>query len=366
VIRTTTIASERCEMPEATDERRVDLVFQGGGVKGISLVGAYAVLEERGYQPQNLAGSSAGAIVAALVAAGYTARELHEIIGSVDFRSFLDPGWEHRIPAVGIPLSILKNQGIYKGKVFQDWMGDLLAAKGKRRFRDLVMTEFAEEPRYRYKLQVIASDVTDRRLLVLPQDAPRIGIGDADDLEIALAVRMSMSIPIFFEPMRLETAEGERLIVDGGMLSNFPVWLFDANGIPDWPTFGLKLVDPEPREPVAGAQPPPVVKGPLRKTVAYLTGLVSTMTNAHDKLYLEKADFARTITISNLGVGTTEFDLPRERAEELFNEGRRSAERFLDDWDFAAYIELFRTGKSYSRRQAQASELKDALTKRDA
>ena len=51
-------------------ERRVDLVFEGGGVKGICLVGAYSVLEERGFEPQNVAGTSAGVIVATLLAAG--------------------------------------------------------------------------------------------------------------------------------------------------------------------------------------------------------------------------------------------------------------------------------------------------------
>jgi hypothetical protein len=145
-----------------------------------------------------------------------------------------------------------------------------------------------------------------------------------------------------------------------GPPNSSPVWLFDSDGPPAWPTFGLKLVDPEPREPVKGSQPVPAVKGPLRKTVAYLASLVSTMTDAHDKLYLEKADFARTITISNLGVRTTEFNLSRERAEALFNEGRRSAERFLEAWDFEGYVELFRTGKTYSRRQRVGSELHQA------
>ena len=344
-------------MPEASDEKRLDLVFQGGGVKGIGLVGAYSVLEERGFEPQNLAGTSAGAIVAALAAAGYTGQELHEIIGDLDFRTFLDKGWEDRVPVAGIPLSILKDQGIYEGVFFEGWMRDLLAAKGKTRFGDLVIPEFADEPKYRHKLQVIASDVTDRRLLVLPRNASEIGVADPDDLDIAMAVRMSMSIPIFFEPVRQQTDGGEHLIVDGGMLSNFPVWLFDSEGVPDWPTFGLKLVDPEPREPVEGTPPPPEVGGPLRKTVAYLASLISTMTDAHDKLYLEKADFARTITISNLGVRTTEFGLSRERADALFQEGRRSAERFLETWDFGAYIDLFRTGRTHSRRQKVGADL---------
>ena len=63
-------------------EPRVDAVFEGGGVKGIALVGAAAVVEAAGYRFNNLAGTSAGAIVAALLGAGYTAAELQSILDS--------------------------------------------------------------------------------------------------------------------------------------------------------------------------------------------------------------------------------------------------------------------------------------------
>ena len=65
-----------------------DAVFEGGGVKGIGLVGAVAVAEERGYQWVNIAGTSAGAIVAALLAAGYSATEMKQIMEELDYNSF--------------------------------------------------------------------------------------------------------------------------------------------------------------------------------------------------------------------------------------------------------------------------------------
>src|SRR5919112_919108 len=182
-------------------EKYVDLVFEGGGVKGIALVGAFSMLEERGYEPQNMAGASAGAIVAALLAAGYTSVELQEIIGNLDYDHFKDRAWEDRIPIAGDPLSILKDLGIYEGEAFAGWMRELLEAKGVRTFGDLIRREDVEI-KYRYKAQVIASDVTERCLLVLPRDAPKLGIADPDDLNVALAVRMSMSITIFFEPVK--------------------------------------------------------------------------------------------------------------------------------------------------------------------
>ena len=126
---------------EATTKGRttnVDLVFEGGGVKGIALVGAYSVLEEQGYRPQTMAGASAGAIVAALVAAGYSAAELREILGGLDFLSFKDRGWEDRLPALSRTISTLKDKGIYEGEAFIQWMSGLLEKKGVKTFGDLL------------------------------------------------------------------------------------------------------------------------------------------------------------------------------------------------------------------------------------
>ena len=131
-------------------------------------------------------------------------------------------------------------------------MRGLLEVRGKQAFRDQVRREDIEV-RYRHELQVIAPDVTERRLLVLPRDAPKLGIEASDDIDVALAVLMS--IPVLFEPVRFPTrrAGREYLIVDRWMLSNLPVWLFDA-GEPQWSTFGLKLVQ-NPETPIGEELP---------------------------------------------------------------------------------------------------------------
>lgn len=93
----------------------VDLVFQGGGIKGIALVGAYSVLEERGYQLVNMAGASAGAIVATLVAAGYSAEELYDVMKNPR-KDFKDKAWEDgSFKFISVPLSIFKDKGKYEG-----------------------------------------------------------------------------------------------------------------------------------------------------------------------------------------------------------------------------------------------------------
>src|SRR5918996_4748949 len=105
-----------------------DLVFEGGGVKGIGLAGAFAALEQRGFEHRSVAGTSAGAITAALVAAGYSSAELDEILLEVPFADFKDEGWEDRLPLVGRAVGLLRDRGIYEGRFFQDWITGLLEA----------------------------------------------------------------------------------------------------------------------------------------------------------------------------------------------------------------------------------------------
>jgi NTE family protein len=239
--------------------------------------------------------------------------------------SFKDRARKKWLPLFPGIVSILKDRGIYEGEAFLEWMSGLLEKKGVRTFGDLVRRP-QTEPRYRYKLQVMVSDLTEQRLLVLPKDAHRLGIEDPDELSVALAVRMSMSIPVFFEPVSFTNPKTgcEHLIVDGGMLSNFPLWLFDAEE-PLWPTIGVKFIEEDPRAPLA----PLGSSGGLFKVIDYARSLVETMMEAHDRFYLEESDFDRTITIDALGVGTTDFDLTRERAVQLYDSGRAGAEEFL-------------------------------------
>jgi NTE family protein len=333
-----------------------DLVFEGGGVKGIGLAGAYTALRERGVVPKRVAGASAGAITAALVAAGYEADELDRILLEVPFAKFKDEGWEDKAPLAGHALSVLTQRGIYEGRFFERWMRELLEAKGIRTFGQLADKE-ATELEDRYRLKVIVSDVTDRRLLVLPDDASLLGV-DPEELEVAYAVRMSMSIPVFFEPVmhRNPRTGRDHLIVDGGMLSNFPVWLFDAapGEPPRWPTFGLLLVEGDPKVTVARRLETDE-RGVRGSVVDYIKALASTMMEAHDRLYLEKATFVRTIPIPTLGVGTTEFQITPPRVQALYGSGRKAAFDFLDRWDFDAYVAEYRSGKEHSRRDELAT-----------
>lgn len=321
-------------------EKFVDAVFEGGGVKGVGLVGAVSVVEEKGYVFRNLAGTSAGAIVASLLAAGYSARELKEILFSLDYTQFKDTNALGRIPLLGPIVSLVAEKGIYKGDYFERWIGEKLAAKGKKTFRDLIIPG-EKDKRYRYRLSVVVSDITNGSLVVLPGGLKKYGI-NPDDFPIAAAVRMSMSIPFFFEPVKM----GGALFVDGGILSNFPIWIFDSPDVPAWPTFGFKLVEPENGRPAR-----------IGNTLDFAKALVTTMMDAHDKMHVENEDFKRTIAVPTLGVSTTDFGLSPARRQELYDSGVRGAKEFFKYWNFEEYVRTHRERRDpeYLSRVAKES-----------
>lgn len=318
---------------------RADLVLEGGGVKGIALVGAITLLEERGYSFNRVAGTSAGSIVGALVAAGMPTTEMVRIMRALDYRKFQDKGPEDRLPG-GRLYSLLAQHGIYEGAYLKRWLGEILETYGVRTFRDLryedARASMPDEQRYR--LVVMASDVSTGRLRRLPWDYPAIG-HVADDVPVVDAVRASMSIPFFFEPVKIQNrlTKDEIWMVDGGMLSNFPVEVFDRShgDPPRWPTFGIKLSARR------GSQ---AVRFKVDNTVDLARSMIATMTSFHDQMHIDDPGvLARTIFIDTFGVKSTDFGLSRDTADRLFENGRSAAEAFLRDWDFDEYVAKFRS-----------------------
>ncbi len=329
---------------QVSDDRamQADMVFEGGGVKGIGLAGAFRALTDAGHQPQCVAGTSAGAITAALVAVGYSGAELEDIVlHDMNFRNFEDRAL---LGPLGELTEFARHRGMHSGEYFLNWMRERVAAKGIRTFGEL--RNPGASPERLYRLQVIVSDLSGRRMLVLPRDATHLGV-DPDQLEIAEAVRMSMSIPVFFRPVVVvdDRSGNQHVLVDGGMLSNFPVWLFDApkDTAPAFPTFGLLLVAPGQKAGLDPAPVPPDQVAPIGSDAAFFTAMADTMMQAHDRFYLDDADYARTIASPTLGVRTTQFDITPAEASALFESGRSAAQQFLAGWDFRAYVQRFRS-----------------------
>lgn len=317
--------------------KKADAVFEGGGVKGIALAGSIGVAESLGVEWQRVAGTSAGAITACLLAAGYTGEELVPILTEeMEFDKFMDEDFLDRIPFIGKIASAVFEKGIYEGDYFEEWMTEKLAAKGVDTF-DLFMDANGQS-----RLKLIASDVTRREMIVLPDDLPKYGIAPGS-FSVARAARMSMSIPYFFEPVELavqtpyddnhKRKRRKCFIVDGGLLSNFPVWLFDAKAgnTPQWPTYGFKLLEPDSDKP-----------SPSKWPHQFIMSLVSTMLDAHDKAYIDQANYERTIGIPTMGIQTTQFDLTKEDKTLLLRSGQEAAIRFFEQWDFVKHNSVFR------------------------
>lgn len=296
---------------------KYDAVLEGGGAKIGGLIGALTGIEMQGFEPANLAGTSSGAIVASLRMAGYEPEELRSILLRTNFENFLDGS------RLGSIYKLMSAKGLYDGDVFYKWIKEKLDQKGIRTFGDLRDTS-ETNPKYKWKLKVIAADITDGRMLTLPDDIVFYDI-EPDELEVAYAVRMSMSIPYYFKPIILKG----NYIVDGGLLSNFPIWLFDSDGTPEHPTFGLILNEDSANE-----------RFEIDGLVSYVTAMIKTMLRVNDRKFVRPEDYKfRTILIPSGNIKTTEFDLTASNKEWLYHSGLKAALEFFIGWSMDDYVE---------------------------
>ncbi len=369
-----------------------DLVFEGGGAKGAVFVGALREFETRGHRARRFVGTSAGAITATLMAAGYKAADMDRAVneklpnGKPRFSTFMDiaegfaeadirdsvtyaifkqvdlpwvPGMaegeiDERIFAQLMKLdayremfSFVERGGLYQGRKFLEWMGEKLDADG-RGLAGATLEAFAQ--RTGSDLTLVASDTAGREMLVLNRrTAPRC--------PVAWAVRMSMSIPFVWQEVVWQREWGTyrgadiggHTVVDGGVLSNFPIDLLSSKDDhtralmgdtdPDAvPNLGL-LIDEA--LPVPGAPEPPSPAGTEQskgglldnakrlRTVQRIQRLVDTMTDAHDKaaIVAHQDDVCR---LPAKGYGTTEFDMSDERLQALIRAGMDTMKGYLD------------------------------------
>jgi len=311
-----------------------DIVFEGGGIKGIGLVGALKTFEQNGYQWKSISGNSAGSIVAALLAVGYSSDEIKDLMLQLDYTKIADKS-HFNIPILSNTLNLLLKKGIFKGDYIKNWLDEVLCNKcnatnrKKITFGDLIIPEengiLLNNNKYKrkYKLHIIATDISNGRMLILPEDIAEYGI-NPEDLEVSLAIRMSISIPYFFQPVNLTNVNSKKksLIVDGGVLSNYPVWLFDVNGIPRWPTIGFKLGgNTEIRE------------HKITNILNFTSSIIETMLEAQDDIHIREMDYLRTVKINTLDIKTTDFNISDKKIMDLYNSGETCAKEFLENWD---------------------------------
>ncbi|HEY7046716.1 MAG TPA: patatin-like phospholipase family protein [Jatrophihabitantaceae bacterium] len=325
-----------------------DLVLEGGGVKGIGLAGAVITLSEAGYVFPRVGGTSAGAIVAALVA-GYQTKgvplsQLQKDMRELQYSKFRDQSFlERHFGLVGMAEALVAHQGLYSTNYLYQWLHSKLDPIGVHTFADLKITDdpgTSLPPVERYRLVVHTSDLTRQSLVRIPWDLPAYllpeGTPATEEQQVAAidgypvvdAVRASMSIPFFFQPFRQPTPEGSCTWVDGGLLQNFPITVFDRNDgkRARWPTFGIKL----------SAQPQ--VNVPDRAVhgdVSELLAIAHTALGEWDRYPIDDTVASRTIWVDTMHVSATDFGIDTHTQDALYASGRAAATAFLAEWNAA-------------------------------
>jgi NTE family protein len=317
----------------------VDLVLSGGGVRGIALVGAVEAMAARGLRFVNHAGTSAGALIAALLAAGYTPAELRALSYQQDFTQCLDQ-FPRGLPRYAVAgWNLIWHWGLFRGKRLRTWVNQLLQAKGVCTFGDIKRT--ISDSQSPYPLRLVASDVSTGRLLVLPDDLPRYG-HDPDRFPIADAVRMSTSIPYLFRPVPLLAYGRKHLIVDGALLSNYPMSALDRGHALPRPVLGVRLIKT--------GNDQQNWTGPANM-LRYFLALALTAMRGLDNRYLETHNYASTIEVDTGMVPTTQFELSADEKWALYAAGFAAAEAFLEDWSPEGWRTLYQDWYGQSRDQ---------------
>ncbi|GGI07391.1 patatin-like phospholipase family protein [Egicoccus halophilus] len=309
---------------------RSDLVLEGGGAKGVALAGAVAGLAAHGIRFERIAGTSAGAIVAALLAAGMPAQELDRLARELDLRALVPAGPLDRLGRVGQGLrglSVLLELGIFDHRPLMAWLRERLAALGVETFGDLRREVDGDDVsgRRQYRLVLAAADITRGRRVLLPWDYDEYGL-DPDAQPVVPAVAASAAIPLVFEPVRLPFPDTDdtAVLVDGALLSNFPVDVFDrTDGAPPrWPTIGVKLT--------ARPEGPAEIVTPVTGPVSYLRAVIGTAVTAWDQRHLDDPRVvARTVFVDTTGYPSLDFDLTPVQRAALADRGHAAAAAWL-------------------------------------
>lgn len=319
-----------------------NLVLEGGGIRGIAYGGALAALEERNILPQlqRVAGTSAGAIQAALLAVGYSPQEITAITFQTPIQKFSDGrylffgGW-HRLRY---------RYGWYRGEKFKTWLEQLIAAKTGNPHLTLAQLHVLAGKNNCRDLYTTGTNLTKQRAEVFSWET-------VPDMKISDAVRISVSIPLFFQAVFLDEqgqivprprpGQPVDILVDGGIIANFPLHLFDDPKYiaPGRPPTGETFINPETLgirldtdaqiahdQTQAGLAPQTVLNFP-----EYIRAFYTIVIENLNRSQLQPADWPRTISVSTQGYGPRIRRLTEKDKTVLINSGREGVQRFFKD-----------------------------------
>lgn len=325
-----------------------NLVFEGGGVKGIAYVGALEVLDERGIlkDVKRVAGTSVGAMIAVMVGLRYSAKEMREVLWGLKFKKFLDKSF-----GVANISRLISDYGWYKGDYFRSLMADLI--KNKTGNGEITFKELAATKKY-MDIHLVGADLSTGI-------SKTFNARDTGEVKVADAARISMSIPLFFASVK--DSDGH-INVDGGLLDNYSIKAFDKYSyvfdkernarrteyydkfnkkksvkkdldgdeyIYNKETLGFRL---DAKEDISMYRThKPTVRNKITSLFTYTKALVTTLIDFQNNVHLHSDDWQRTIYIDTLGVRAIDFGIDDDKKWELLESGRKYTKEYLKWYD---------------------------------
>jgi NTE family protein len=308
-----------------------NLVFEGGGMRGVSYAGALAELDNRGLLDslQRVGGTSVGAITAMMVALGYSPTEIEHEIARTNPNKFNDG----TVLFFGGPTRLRKQYGWYKGNKVSQWIGGLIENKVGNASITFAQLKQLGKP----VLYVTGTSLNNQQVLIFSHESyPNMKVRDA--------VRASMSIPFFFKPIIIDSVgsvlkrpnyTNHDIVVDGGFIANYPIDLFDAidssgNRIPNPATLGFRLdtgdqLDHD-RQKKSGLAPWPILT--FRNYVGAFFNYIMENLNRPN---LTEADWDRTIAIRSSLVGAKIKKLTSAQQAAMMHEGQKAVINYLEN-----------------------------------
>jgi NTE family protein len=312
-----------------------NLAIEGGGARGVAYGGAVEVLHQAGVlqKLKRVAGTSAGSITAGLIALGYTPQELHATLLDLDLEKFKDDGSVFRLA---------DQFGYYSGEYYLSWAQCQVARKTGDANTTFQQLHERNQKQGLPDLYVVTTDLTHARWEVLSHES-------VPCMPVALAMRLSGSLPFFFDALRLELkrfqlrpdgtcgAPGEvgkdkegNVFADGGVLFNYPLPLFDTETVDgkqvqriNLKTLGLHF----------DSRADDTKTLTINDLPQYAEAVATTLLQSQvDYFEHSPCDQARTVRINDLGVQTKQFNLTREEKLALIHSGFKGTCEYLKSW----------------------------------
>jgi NTE family protein len=320
-----------------------NLVLEGGGIRGLAYPGALQVLEKKGILQsiQNVAGTSAGAITALMIALDYNSHQIDSILQTLKIQQFNDGK-----DIFGKIKRVRKEYGIFKGERFERWLSQMIKDKTGNANTTFLRLHILHNSSPNFKdLFCTGTNVSKQQLQIFSwQQTPQ--------MQLKTAVHLSGCIPIYFKPVAIDSMWQEvsikknknyfDLYVDGGMLANYPINIFDTcfqGGNPlicdnvkyNTQTLGLKLERTEQIEQFKNNKTD-VAPYNIKSINGYVTALMNLMMEALSRRTPNlKNEMGRTIFISYENLSGRPRKINAEIRKHLFNNGVQAAESFFND-----------------------------------